>query len=601
MTMGEAKSSSDEPAKVLLVPYQSAYEGRSPFASSTKPPWTRRYVPLVDSLRSYSPDKLRVDALAGLTVAALALPASMAYAELAGLPVTAGLYTLLLPVLAYALLGSGLRVVIGPEGAVALLVASALAPLAAAGSAQYATLAAALAIAVGAIFLIARLLRLGWIADYFSQSVLVGYISGVAVLMILGQLEKLTGLSSTYKGAIRETVDNVAHIGHANLATVAVSGGAFVVLILLGRFLPRWPGALVVVVLGIVVSWLFDLEAHGVSVTGSIPAGLPSFDRPHITGSEWLSLALPAAGIFLVSFSDSILTARSFAARHGETIDADQELLSFSAADVAAGFTHGMPVGTSGSRTAVNDSMKATSQVSGLVAFCTILLILLFLTAPIRYLPSAVLGAVIVYASLRLIDPAQWRDLARSSRTEVAIAAITSVVVVAIGVLPAIVVAMALSIIDVIRRTAIPSDAVLGYSEADQRYADVGTHPDAGITPGVVVYRIQERLFFANAHFFKRRVWAAVDGAPKPVGHLVLDATMISGIDASAVGAISEVRTGLHSRNITFEVAHATDELREQFAQTGLTSLIGAEHFHGTIAAAVQACAPPPPRSISTG
>jgi len=253
-----------------------------------------------------------------------------------------------------------------------------------------------------------------------------------------------------------------------------------------------------------------------------------------------------------------------------------------------------MPVGTSGSRTAVNDSMKATSQISGLFAFGTILLILLFLTAPIRYLPSAVLGAVIVYASLKLIDPAQWRDLARSSRTEVGIAAITTVVVVAIGVLPAIAVAVVLSIVDVIRRTAIPGDAVLGYSEAEQRYADVGTHPDAGITPGVVVYRIQERLFFANAHFFKRRVWAAVDGAPKPVGHLILDATMISGIDASAVGAIREVRTGLHSRNITFEVAHPTDELREQLDQTGLTSEIGAEHIHGTIEAAVQACAPQP-------
>ena len=548
-------------------------------------------------MKGYSRGKVRVDALAGLTVAALALPSSMAYAELAGLPVTAGLYALLLPVLAYALLGSGLRVVIGPEGAVALLVASALAPLAATGSAQYATLAAALAIAVGAVFLLARLLRLGWIADYFSQSVLVGYITGVAILMILGQVEKLTGVSSTYDGAIRATIDTVGHLGNANLATVAVACGAFAVLILFGRFLPRWPGALVVVVLGILASWLLDLEAHGVSVTGSIPAGLPSFARPHVTGSDWLSLALPAMAIFLVSFSDSILTARSFAARHGETIDADQELLSFSAANVASGFTHGMPIGTSGSRTAVNDSMKATSQVSGLVSFATIVLILLFLTAPIRYLPTAILGAVIVYASLKLIDPAQWRELASSSRTEVAIAAITSVVVVGIGVLPAIAVAVVLSIIDVIRRTATPSDAVLGYSEPEQRYADVGSHPDAGVTPGVVVYRIQERLFFANAHFFKRRVWAAVDGAPKPVHHLILDATMISGIDASAVGAIREVQTGLHSRNITFEVARATDELRAQFEATGLTGVIGAEHFYGTVTAAVEACAPKLDRS----
>jgi high affinity sulfate transporter 1 len=535
-----------------------------------------------------------VDALAGLTVAALALPSSMAYAELAGLPVTAGLYALLLPVLAYALLGSGVRVVIGPEGAVALLVASALTPLAAKGSAQYVTLAAALAIGVGAIFLLARLLRLGWIADYFSQSVLVGYITGVAILMILGQMEKLTGLSSTYGGAVRAAIDNLGQLGDANVATVAVAGGAFAVLVLFGRLLPRWPGALVVVVLSILVSWLLDLEARGVAVTGSIPAGLPSFARPHVTGSELVSLALPAVAIFLVSFSDSILTARSFAARHGEIIDADQELLSFSAANVAAGFTHGMPIGTSGSRTAVNDSMKATSQVSGLVGFGAIVLILLFLTAPIRYLPAATLGAVIVYASLKLVDPAQWRELAASSRTEVAIAAVTAIVVVGIGVLQAIAVAVVLSIVDVVRRTASPADAVLGYAESEQRYADVGNHPDAGVTPGVVVYRIQDRLFFANAHFFKRRVWAAVDGAPKPVHHLILDAAVISGIDASAVGAIREVQTGLHHRNITFEVARATDELREQFEATGLTGVIGTAHFHGTVTTAVEACAPTP-------
>ena len=531
-----------------------------------------------------------MDAVAGLTVAALALPSSMAYAELAGLPVTAGLYALLLPVLAYALLGSGLRVVIGPEGSVALLVASALAPLAAAGSAEYVTLAAALAVAVGAVFLVARLLRLGWIADYFSQSVLVGYITGVAILMMLGQLEKLTGVSSSYDSALRAAIDSVGQLGVASPATLAVAGGAFAVLILFGHFLPRWPGALVVVVLGILASSLLDLESYGVAVTGSIPAGLPSIDRPHVTGSEMLSLALPAVAIFLASFSHAILTARSFAARHGETVDADQELLAFSAANVAAGFTHGMPIGTSGSRTAVNDSMKATSQVSGLVGFGAIVLILLFLTAPIQDLPTAILGAVIVYASLELIDPGQWRELASSSRTEVAIAAITSLVVVVVGVLQAIGVAVVLSIIDVVRRTATPADAVLGFSQAENRYADVGSHPDAGVTPGVVVYRIQERLFFANAHFFKRRLWAAVDGAPKPVHHLVLDATMISGIDASAVGAIREVQAGLHRRNITFEVARATDELREQFQATGLTDAIGAEHFHATVTAAVEAC-----------
>jgi sulfate permease, SulP family len=192
----------------------------------------------------------------------------------------------------------------------------------------------------------------------------------------------------------------------------------------------------------------------------------------------------------------------------------------------------------------------------------------------------------------RQINPGQWRELARSNRVEVAIAAITVLFVLNIGVLHAIVVAVALSIIDVVRRTATPSDAALGYSEPDDRYADVGTHPDAGITPGVVVYRIQERLFFANAHFFKRRVWAAVDGAPKPVRHLVIDAAPIGGIDASAVEAVRQLHAGLRSRNITLEMARSTDELREQFEDTGLVELLGADHFHPTVMAAVGACAP---------
>jgi len=579
--------------QVPLTPFADAYEGRSAFASSSKPPLASRFVPFSTSVRHYSGGRLQTDALAGLTVAALALPASMAYAELAGLPVTAGLYALLLPVLVYAFLGSAPRVVVGPEGAVALLVASALAPLAAAGSAQYTALAAALAVLVGAVYLAARLMRLGWIADYFSQSVLVGYITGVAILMILGQVGKLTGLSSSYDNALRATYDVAAHIADANGATVVTGVLALILLLAFGKLLPQWPGALVVVVLGVLGSWAFGLQARGVAVTGIIPAGLPSFARPQLAGSQWLSLVGPAVAIFLVSFSDSILTARSFAARRHETIDADQELLAFGAASLAAGISQGMPIGTSGSRTAVNDSMNATSQVSGLVGFGAIAAILLFLTAPIRYLPTAVLGAVIVFASLKLIDAKQWQELMRSSRVEVAIAGITALFVVNIGVLPAIGVAVALSILDAVRRTATPSDAVLGYSAPEDRYADVGTHADAGVTQGVVVYRVQERLFFANAHFFKRRVWAAVDGAPKPVRHLVLDAAPIGGIDASAVYALREVHAGLSSRNITFEVARATDELREQFEETGLTALIGPEHFYATVTAAVEACAPP--------
>ncbi|MGN8247047.1 SulP family inorganic anion transporter [Cellulomonas soli] len=582
-------SDAGRPGPTTRRTVRDAYGRRSPFASSTKEPLTRRLVPVVTTVRGYSGSRLRQDAIAGLTVAALALPAGMAYAELAGLPVTAGLYALLLPVLVYAGMGATRRGVIGPEGAVALLVASALGPLAVAGSPEYSALAAALAIGIGCLFLVARLAHLGWLADYFSQSVLVGYISGVAVLMALGQLSKLTGVSSDLEGELQAAADTLLHLGDANVWTVAVAVVTLVILVVLPKVAPRVPAALVVVVLGIGVSWAMDLQSHGVALTGPVPAGLPDLARPDVGMDELRSLVMPALAIFLVSFADAILIARSFAAKHRETVDADQELLAYGLASVASGFSHGMPIGASGSRTAVNDSMRATSQVSGFVAFSAIALILLVLTEPIQYLPSAVLGAVILVASLRLVEPAQWRALTRSSRAEVAIAAVTAVFVVTIGVLAAIAAAVVLSLVDVIRRMAAPEDAVLGWSEEDGRFADVRTRPDAVVTPGVVVYRIQGRLFFANAHFFKRRIWAAVDGAPRPVTTVVLDAGGLSGIDATAVDAVAEVHAGCLARNITLEVARATADLREHFASTGLTDVIGTEHFHPTVVAAVAA------------
>ena len=553
---------------------------------------TTWYVPFACSISTYSGARLRTDVIAGVTVAALALPASMAYAQLAGVPVSAGLYALLLPVLAYAILGSAPRVVVGPEGTVALLVATAIAPLAATGSAEYPALAALLAIMVGIVFLLARLARLGWIADYFSQAVLVGYITGVAIVLILGQLGKLVGISSDEKGAIGATLDIVRHLGVANGATVIVGALSLALLIVAGRISKRIPGALLLVVLGITASWALDLAARGVSVTGPVPSGLPSLEVPDVSRADLGSLVLAALAVFVVAFSDSILTARSFAARHHEVVDANQELLAFGVAQISAGVTQGIPVGTSGSRTAVNDDMRATSQVSGVAAAATIAAILLFLTAPIEYLPSAVLGAVIVYAGAKLIDPAQWRALARSSRVEVVIAAITVLCVVTIGVLQAIIVAVLLSVADIIRRAARPADAVLGWSAEEDRYVDVVDHPDAGITPGVVVYRMQDRLFFANAHFFKRRLWAAVDGAPKPVRHVVLDGSFISDIDASAEVALREVIGGLRERNIELHVARAALELRLALDAVGLAETIGAHHFHSTVTAAVDACRP---------
>ena len=377
----------------------------------------------------------------------------------------------------------------------------------------------------------------------------------------------------------------------ANAATVALAAVSLLLLIGLRHFLPRFPAALLVVVLGIVASWSLDLAAHGVAIAGPVPAGLPDFAFPRVGGSDLAQLVGVAGGIFLVGFSDSILTARSFAAQRGETIDADQELLAFSAANAAAGVTQGMPVGTAGSRTGVNLSMGATSQVSGLVAAGFILVVLVLLTEPIQYLPAATLAAIIVTGAVRLIDPDQWRALGRSDRAELVIAVVTAVAVINLGVLVALVVAVVLSLLDVIRRIARPNDAVLGWSPAELRYADVSSDPDVAVTPGVVVYRFSDRLFFANVHFFKRRVWAAVDAAPKPTRHFVLDMAGVPGLDSSAAAGLRELHDGLLARNVSLEIARATDPLEAAMDRLGLVELIGTDHFHGTVTSAVESVA----------
>ena len=577
--------------RVPLQTATDAYHGRKPFRSAHKPPITTRYLPLLASLHGYTGTRLRIDAVAGITVAALALPASMAYADIAGLPVTAGLYSLLLPLVVYALLGSAPWIVVGPESTISLMVAAGLAPLALAGSTEYATMGAALALAVGAIYLGARLLRLGWIADYFSQAVLVGYITGVAIVIIVGQLSKLVGVSSDHKNVILATGDIVAHLDQANAATVTLGVACLVLLIALRHWAPRFPAALLVVVLSIAVSWALDLAGHGVKIAGPVPAGLPELTLPRVDSGDLLQLTGVAAGIFLVGFSDAILIARSFAAQRGETVDADQELLAFSAANAAAGITQGMPVGTTGSRTAVNLSMGATSQVSQLVAASSLLVVLLLLTDPIQYLPAAALGAIIVTSAAGLIEPEQWRGLARSDRAEAVIAALTTLAVINMGVLRALAAAVLLSMLDVIRRISHPHDAVLGWSPAEQRYADVASAPDIAVTPGIVVYRFSDRLLFANVHFFKRRVWAAVDAAPVPTRHVVLDMAGVPALDTSAGAGLRELHEGLHARNVSLQIARATDPLEETLDRLGLIELLGPDHLHSTVTAAVEAAA----------
>jgi SulP family sulfate permease len=448
-----------------------------------------------------------------------------------------------------------------------------------------------LAVLVAICFVAAWLLRLGWIADYFSRPVLIGYIHGVAVVLVIGQLGKLLGLSIDAKNPLPQLWEVITELGSVSGATVAVSAVSLAALFGLRLVMPKLPAALLIVVAAIGLSWAFDFAAHGIAVVGRIPAGLPSFAIPSPGFADIVQLLPAALGIFLVGFADEILTARSFAGKHNQSVRGSQELLAMGVANAAAGFTQGFSIGASGSRTAVNDDMGARSQIAGIFAAVAVAVILIFLTEPVQYLPKAVLGAVIVFAAIGLIDPQAWRALAAIDPVEVAIAAVTTACVIFFGVLAALVVAVGLSMIDTVRRSARPHDAVLGWVEQLGRYADASLHPSARVTPGVVVYRLDDRLFFANARYFKARVQEAIRAASSPVRWLVLDADAITHVDATGLDALLDVTNDLRRKEITLVVARLRTRMEEQLEEAGVLDTIGREHLYPTVRAAVDACA----------
>jgi MFS superfamily sulfate permease-like transporter len=408
-------------------------------------------------------------------------------------------------------------------------------------------------------------------------------------VLVISQLGKLLGLSISARDPLPRLREIAQELGDVSGATVAVSVVALVALFLLRRFVPRVPGALVVVVAAIGASWAFDFKSHGIAVVGSISGGLPDLSVPTPGLSDWVRLVPAAAGVFLVSFADEILTARAFAGKRNEHVRASQELLAMGAANVAAGFTQGFSIGASGSRTSVNDSMGARTQIAALFAAGTVVVVLLFLTEPMQYLPTAVLAAVIVSAGIRLVDPAAWRTLAAIDRVEVAIAGVTTACVVFFGVLEALVVAVGLSVIDTVRRSARPYDAVLGWVDGLGRYADVSLHPSARVTPGVVVYRLDDRLFFANARYVKGRVREAIRAAPTETSWFVFDAEATTHIDSTGMEALASLATELRDEGITLVVARLRARMRDDFELAGLTSAIGDEHFYSSVERAVAA------------
>ncbi|MGW7681559.1 SulP family inorganic anion transporter [Kribbella sp. NPDC054772] len=546
-------------------------------------------VPGVETLRQYQRGWLRSDVLAGLTVAAYFVPQVMAYAQLAGLPAVTGLWVALCPLVLYFLLGSSRLLSLGPESTTALLTAAAIGPLAAGDPVRYAALAAVLALLVGVICVVGWAARLGFLADLLSKPVLVGYLTGIAIIMMTGQLGRLTGAPVKGDSPLAEVVSAIRLIGQWEFAPVVMSMSALALLLALARWAPRLPGPLIVVALAALVTWAADLGAKGVDVVGPVPSGLPVPHLPAITVHDVGLLALPAVGVALVGYTDTVLTARAFAGRTGERIDAGGELLVLGLSNISASLFRGFPISSSGSRTALAEASNAKSQVYSLVAAAAIVATLLFAGPLLATFPIPALGALVVYAALRLIDLAEFRRIASFRRSELLLAAATTIGVVALDVLNGVLVAVGLSVLDVLRRVARPHDGILGYVPGIAGMHDIDDYPDARPVPGLVVYRYDSPLFFANAEDFHRRALAAVDDAPTPVRWLLLNTEANVEIDITALDALDTLRVELEARGIVLALARVKQDLRDDLEAAGFLDRLGADRVFYTLPTAVEA------------
>lgn len=550
---------------------------------------SQTWVPGLGQFAGYQRSWLRGDVLAGVTVAAYLVPQVMAYATVAGLPPVAGLWAALAPMAVYAVLGSSRQLSVGPESTTALMTATALAPLAIGDPTRYAAMSAVLALLVGVICLAAGLGRLGFLAELLSRPVLVGYMTGVAVIMISGQLGKVTGVDVTGDEFIDQVRSFVTGIGSVQLPTVVLSVTVLVLLLVLYRISPRFPGPLVAVLIATAVVWLFSLDGKGIRVVGGIPSGLPKLTLPPVALTELVTLVVPAIGIAIVAFSDNALTARTFAARKGETVDANAELRALGVCNLTAGVTQGFPVSSSGSRTALGDTVGSRTQLYSLVMLATVLAVMLAGRDLLEHFPMAALGALVVYAALRLIDVAEFRRLARFRRSELLLAVATTVAVLGLGVLYGVLVAITLSLVDALRRIARPHDSVLGYVPGIAGMHDVDDYPEAELIPGLVVYRYDAPLFFANAEDFRERALAAVAEADGPVEWFVLNAEAQVDPDLTAVDALEQLRRELTARGIVFAMARVKSDLRDDLVAAGFVDRVGTDRIFPTLPTAVAA------------
>ena len=548
-----------------------------------------RFIPGLALFKGLNPALLRSEFVVAITVFAVLVPSAMAYGDLAGVTPVAGLYVALGAMVMYAMFGSSKLVITGPEATSAIMTAAAVAPLAGGDPVRYAALAALTAILVGVLALLARAARLGFITDFLSKPILVGYIFGASLIVIGSQLGKMFGIKLESDQFFRQVLELIIRLDEAHLLTVALGVVFMTALVIMRRINRALPGPLIVVVVAIIVSAVFDLQAKGVAIVGPVPAGLPSLAIPDVGFQDVFALLPAALALTILIYADEVLTARVFAARHGQKIDANQEFVALGMANIGAGFLTGFPAALSASRTAVNDQMGGKTQWVGIIAAALTIIFLLFLTPLLAPLPTVALGAIIIVASIGLIDLPAFRFLRKVRRAEYILAIVTALGVLTVGVLQGILVAVMLSLANVIYHISRPHDALLDKVDASGGTVYRGlTDKDTVMTePGLIVYRFDAPLVFANAAFFTERLEELITNADEGLKCVILDAEAISDFDSTAAEALENLDADLERRGIELWIARANGPLRDLLEATGLTSKIDKENIYPSVRAAV--------------
>ncbi|MEU4691487.1 sulfate permease [Actinoplanes sp. NPDC023714] len=556
------------------------------------------WVPGLRAVAEYRPAWLPKDVVAGIVLTTLLVPQGMAYAELAGLPAITGLYTTILCLLAYAVFGPSRVLVLGPDSSLGPMIAAVIIPIVASDGdpAKAVALASMLGLLVGLFMTAAGALKLGFIADLLSHPTQLGYVNGLALTILIGQLPKLFGFSVDGDGLIEEATAFARGVvnGETVPAALAIGVAGLLVILLLRRFLPKVPGILIAVLGGILAVTFLGLSDDGVDVVGPLPQGFPPFTIPHIDWSDLGLLAAGALGITLVSVTDTISTASAFAERTGQEVRGNQEMIGIGAANIAAGFFQGFPVSTSGSRTAVAFTAGARSQLTGVIGAGAITLLLVLAPGLLKNLPQPMLAAVVIAASISLADVPGMRRLWRQRRTEFSLAIAAFLGVALLGVLPGIAVAVGLSVLNVFRRVWWPYRAVLGRAEGVDGYHDTREYPRAELIPGLVMFRFDAPLIFANARTFREEVRHLAHADPPPRWILVA-AEPITDVDTTAADMLEDLDEELNAAGISLVFAEMKNPVREKINRYGLTRTIDPEHFYPTVEEAVAAY-----RSISS-